>query len=151
MPIPIPLLLDPGQLDDDDLELLVKSPQLRLYEAAYEKRTGHSPGPLSEEGKHFVVSGLISLILRDPRVSVALGIGHGLYHLLFDSGGSGGPSVAVPTSTKVSKRSESGRTSSAKGYSAHGFSSGKAPTARGKCPKGHYWSYKKKKCVKSKF
>jgi len=67
------------------------------------------------------------------------------------SGGSGGPSMAAPTSTKVSKRSESGRTSSAKGYSAHGFSSGKAPTARGKCPKGHYWSYKKKKCVKSKY
>jgi hypothetical protein len=65
--------------------------------------------------------------------------------------GSGGPSMAAPTSTDASKRSESGRTSSAKGYSAHGFSSGKAPTARGKCPKGHYWSYKKKKCVKSKF
>jgi len=65
--------------------------------------------------------------------------------------GGGGPSVAAPTSTDSSKRSESVRTSSAKGYSAHGFSSGKAPTARGKCPKGHYWSYKKKKCVKSKF
>ncbi len=67
------------------------------------------------------------------------------------SRGSGGPSVAAPTSTDLSKRSESGRTSSAKGYSAHGFSSTKASTARGKCPKGHYWSYKKKKCVKSKF
>lgn len=51
MPLPISLIrLDPGQLDDhDDLEILVKSPQLRLYEGAYGKR-----GPLSEEGKHFL-------------------------------------------------------------------------------------------------
>ena len=66
-------------------------------------------------------------------------------HPQLDSRGSGGPSMAAPSSTDgVPKRSESGRTSSAKGYSAHGFSSGKAPTARGKCPKGHYWSYKRR-------
>ena len=69
----------------------------------------------------------------------------------FPSRGSGGPSVAAPTSTDASKRSESGRTSSAAGNSAHGFRKRKGVSARGKCPKGHYWSYKKKKCVKSKF
>ena len=86
----------------------------------------------------------------DPKTGVSLPLPLRPGHPFF-SRGSGGPSMAAPTSTEPSKRSESGRTSSAKGYSAHGFSSGKAPTARGKCPKGHYWSYKKKKCVKSKF
>ena len=47
------------------------------------------------------------------------------------------------------RQSESRKTG--KTTSAHGFRSGKARTARGTCPKGHYWSYKEKKCLKSKF
>lgn len=64
--------------------------------------------------------------------------------------GVGGPSVSPQPPPIASKRvpeSRKGR----KTNSAHGFSKPKAVSARGKCPKGHYWSYKKKKCVKSKF
>ena len=61
----------------------------------------------------------------------------------------GAPLTSSPSSTAVSGRAESRKP--AKTQSAHGFRPGKAPAARGKCPKGHYWSYKKKKCVKSKF
>ena len=69
------------------------------------------------------------------------------------SRGVGGPS-ASPTSTAPSvttpKRLPESR-KAAKTQSAHGFRKTKGVSARGKCPKGHYWSYKKKKCVKSKF
>ncbi len=61
----------------------------------------------------------------------------------------GAPVAASPSRT--TQTNGSGRTPSAVRDSAHGFRSGKAPTARGKCPKGHYWSYKFKKCLKSKF
>ena len=64
--------------------------------------------------------------------------------------GVGGPSVTTPTSTAASKRPSESR-KAVKAQSAHGFRKTKGVSARGKCPKGHYWSYKKKKCVKSKF
>lgn len=35
--------------------------------------------------------------------------------------------------------------------SAHGRRKRTSVSTRGKCPKGHYWSYKHKKCVRSKF
>ena len=89
---------------------------------------------------------------------------HAMDHWTFlddDSSGSGASVEASPPSTKPIRRkgpsayerrpNESGRTSSAGMDSAHGFRSGKARTARGKCPKGHYWSYKLKKCVRSKY
>jgi hypothetical protein len=71
------------------------------------------------------------------------------------SRGVGGPSD-IPTSTTAP---------GGKGRTARTAPGGKGRTARtntkaswkpgGKgrtpCPKGHYWSYKKKKCVKSKF
>ena len=65
------------------------------------------------------------------------------------SRGVGGPSVS-PISTTASKRPSESR-KAVKAKSAHGFRKTKGVSARGKCPKGHYWSYKKKKCVKSKF
>jgi hypothetical protein len=68
------------------------------------------------------------------------------------SRGVGGPSDA-PTSTTApvaSKRTSESR-KAFKAKSAHGFRKTKGVSARGKCPKGHYWSYKKKKCMKSKF
>jgi len=64
--------------------------------------------------------------------------------------GVGGPSVTTPTSTAASKRPSESR-KAVKAQSAHGFRKTKGVSARGKCPKGHYWSYKKKKCVKSKY
>lgn len=66
------------------------------------------------------------------------------------SRGGGGPTETTLTSTKASKRAPEFRKET-KTNSAHGFRRPKAVSARGKCPKGHYWSYKKKKCVKSKF
>jgi len=66
------------------------------------------------------------------------------------SRGGGGPSGTTPTSTAASKRASESR-KTFKAQSAHGFRKPKGVSARGKCPKGHYWSYKKKKCLKSKF
>lgn len=66
------------------------------------------------------------------------------------SRGGGGPSVSPQPPPIASKRSPESRKAS-KTNSAHGFRKPKAVSARGKCPKGHYWSYKKKKCLKSKF
>lgn len=65
------------------------------------------------------------------------------------SRGVGGPSVS-PISTAASKRPSESR-KAVKAQSAHGFRKTKGVSARGKCPKGHYWSYKQKKCLKSKF
>ena len=64
--------------------------------------------------------------------------------------GVGGPSGDTPTSTAASKRPSESR-KAVKAQSAHGFRKTKGVSARGKCPKGHYWSYREKKCVKSKF
>jgi len=66
--------------------------------------------------------------------------------------GVGGPSVTTPTSTVPSNRRQ-GRASAEPGQ----YGGPRQVTQRGgrarrkECPKGHYWSYKKKKCVKSKF
>ena len=64
--------------------------------------------------------------------------------------GVGGPSVTFPISTAPSERPSESR-KAVKAKSAHGFRKTKGVSARGKCPKGHYWSHKEKKCVKSKF
>jgi len=74
------------------------------------------------------------------------------YQQIIESHRSGAPVESSPPSTSPMpprRRSESRKSGTI--TSAHGFRSGKAPTARGKCPKGHYWSYKHKKCMKSKF
>ena len=87
-----------------------------------------------------------------PGVSIGTWVAlHEAGHWAWDSLGLGVPFGSSPTrTTTASKRtSESRKTFKAK--SAHGFRKTKGVSARGKCPKGHYWSYKKKKCVKSKF
>ena len=70
----------------------------------------------------------------------------------------GAPMAASPnrTAQKASRprrgTNESSRTSSAVGHSAHGRRQRTSVAARSsKCPKGHYWSFKEKKCVRSKF
>jgi len=65
--------------------------------------------------------------------------------------GSGGPSGTPPTSTVPSKASSGRASAQAKKYGGPRQSSQRGGRARGKCPKGHYWSYKLKKCVRSKF
>jgi len=84
---------------------------------------------------------------------------------LFVSGGIGAPIVSSPTALPTlvkdrqrpprlsSQSSRQGRESSEPGK--HGVSRQSSQrrdrARRGECPKGHYWSYKEKKCVKSKF
>ena len=59
--------------------------------------------------------------------------------------GGGGPSGTTPTSTTASgSNGRTARTNTKASWKPGG--KGRTP-----CPKGHYWSYKKKKCVKSKF
>ena len=87
-----------------------------------------------------------------PGVSIGTWVAlHEAGHWAWDSIGFGAPFGSSPTRTTTASKRPSESRKAVKAKSAHGFSSGKAPTARGKCPKGHYWSYKKKKCVKSKF
>jgi len=87
-----------------------------------------------------------------PGVSIGTWVAlHEAGHWAWDSLGFGAPLGSSPTRTTIaSKRSPESRKAS-KINSAHGFRKRKGVSARGKCPKGHYWSYKKKKCVKSKF
>jgi len=61
------------------------------------------------------------------------------------SRGGGGPSDSPISTTAASKRPSESR-KAVKAKSAHGFRKTKGVSAR-----GHYWSYKKKKCLKSKF
>jgi len=65
--------------------------------------------------------------------------------------GVGGPSGTTPASTILSKASSGRAPAQAKKSGGPRQSSQRGGRARGKCPEGHYWSYKKKKCVKSKF
>jgi len=131
---------------------------LRVLESVWEY--------LEDEIPHYFVSGSVSAAAGNPFVGAYL---HLLYHHPYlanpatltkevarrmrDSRGGGGPSVQSPTSTKSSKPSRQARAS------AQGGKSGapRGPRSRGsrhrrkRCPKGHYWSFKQKKCVKSKF
>jgi len=66
------------------------------------------------------------------------------------SRGGGGPS-GIPASTISSKASNGRAPAQAKKSGGPRQRSQRGGRARGKCPKGHYWSYKKKKCLKSKF
>ena len=67
------------------------------------------------------------------------------------SRGVGGPSGTPPTSTVPSKASSGRAMAQAKKSGGPRQVSQRGGRARGKCPKGHYWSFKQKKCVKSKF
>lgn len=66
--------------------------------------------------------------------------------------GLGASSVTSPTRTVSSPRRQ-GRASAEPGKRGGPPQStqGGGRARRKECPKGHYWSYKKKKCVKSKF
>ena len=73
------------------------------------------------------------------------------YHV--SSRGGGGPSVQTQSPPSSSKKSRQARASAQGGKSgapARASTRGSRPR-RNSCPKGHYWSYKEKKCMKSKF
>ena len=87
-----------------------------------------------------------------PGVSIGTWVAlHEAGHWAWDSIGFGAPSGSSPTRTTTASKRPSESRKAVKTQSAHGFRKTKGVSARGKCPKGHYWSYKKKKCVKSKF
>ena len=108
---------------------------------------------------HFLISGGVSLATKNPFAGMAVHavVWHSpLSDLFFDeegnSRGGGGPS-AQTQSPPSSKRSRQGRASAQVGKSggpARASQRGSRPR-RKSCPKGHYWSFKQNKCVKSKF
>ena len=131
------------------------------------------PSRFDEEAGHFLISTAVNFAAKNPYVFVGSLIAHAAWHLdvprhdprfsrwleeidrrVAVSRGGGGPLGITPTSTAASvttpKRASESR-KAFKAQSAHGFRKTKGVSARGKCPKGHYWSYKKKKCLKSKF
>jgi len=69
------------------------------------------------------------------------------------SRGVGGPSaqtISPPTSSGNSRQARASAQGGKPGAPARASKRGSRPR-RGSCPKGHYWSYKEKKCLKSKF
>jgi len=70
-----------------------------------------------------------------------------------NSRGGGGPSAQSqppPTSSKKSRQARASAQGGKSGAPARASTQGSRPR-RKECPKGHYWSYKEKKCLKSKF
>ena len=69
------------------------------------------------------------------------------------SRGGGGPSVPTqspPSSSEGSRQARASAQGGKSGAPARASTQGSRPR-RESCPKGHYWSFKHKKCVKSKF
>lgn len=63
----------------------------------------------------------------------------------------GAPMAASPSRTTKKASLAASERVGGRPSSAHGRRKQTSVSARGKCPKGHYWSYKRKKCLKSKF
>lgn len=68
-----------------------------------------------------------------------------------ESHGLGAPMAASPTRTTKKASPAASERVGGRPSSAHGRRKQTSVSARGKCPKGHYWSYKLKKCVRSNF
>ena len=101
---------------------------------------------------HFLVSGGVSLATKNPLAGMAVHavVWHSPFTDLLDfyiedSRGGGGPSALTQPPPSSSKKSRQARAA------AQGGESGRARHRRKSCPKGQYWSFKQKKCVKSKF
>ena len=117
---------------------------------------------LEDEWIHLLASGTISVATKNPLAGLFFHLGIHLRDRILGldgegngSIGIGAPSGSTPTapSTSLQGTRRQGRESSEPGK--HGVSrqsSQRRDRARRKsCPKGHYWSYKERKCVKSKF
>ena len=122
--------------------------------------------PYSEGIAKWGVAQIANILTRSPAGSGALlfrtlvemtyeetGIYYGMYGLEYSRGG-GGPSVQIqpPPSSRIRPQALGtpvGRTlsSNARGSTEHA----RRRLGRKSCPKGQYWSFKQKKCVKSKF
>ena len=109
---------------------------------------------------HFLASGTVSLATKNPLAGMAV---HAVvWHSPFtdwldfyieDSRGGGGPSAQSqppPSSSKDSRQDRASAQGGKSGAPARASTQGSRPR-RKSCPKGQYWSFKQKKCVKSKF
>ena len=79
--------------------------------------------------------------------------GHWFYDRMFFSRGGGGPSAQSqppPTSSKIRRQARASAQGGKSGGPGRASHQGSRPR-RESCPKGQYWSFKQKKCVKSKF
>jgi len=109
---------------------------------------------------HFLISGEVSLATKNPFAGMAVHavVWHSPLADLFldekvNSRGGGGPSVQSQPPPSSSKDSRQAR-ASAQGGKSGGPGRASPPGSRPRrksCPKGQYWSFKQKKCVKSKF
>ena len=131
-------------------------PQLVMFsdEDDIRKFTGKYHDFVMEETPHFVVSSFVNLVMRNPYVFAASLLVHGLYHGYEEltSRGGGGPSAQNQPPPSSHQRPQ------ARGTPQGGKSGGPARASqpgsrsgRKSCPKGHYWSYKHKKCLRSKY
>ena len=132
-------------------------PQLVMFSEEDDIRrfTGKHHDFVMEETPHFVVSSAVNLVMRNPYVFAASLLVHGLYHGYdqLTSRGGGGPSVMTqspPSSSKKSRQARARAQGGKSGAPARASQRGSRPR-RKSCPAGHYWSYKLKKCVKSKY
>jgi len=133
------------------------SPQLVMFgdEDDIRKFTGKHHDFVMEEAPHFVVSSSVNLVMRNPYVFAASLLVHGLYHGYEEltSRGGGGPSAQSqppPSSSKDSRQARASAQGGKTGAPARASTRGSRPR-RKSCPKGHYWSYKHKKCLRSKY
>ena len=119
------------------------------------KFTGKYHDFVMEETPHFLVSSSVNLVMRNPYVFAASLLVHGLYHGYEEltSRGGGGPSAQSqppPSSSKSSPQARASAQGGKAGVPARASQRGRR-LGRKSCPKGQYWSFKQKKCVKSKF
>ena len=102
-------------------------------------------------GGYFRRPALPVMVLHESKQYVLKDLPHAVGRKL-QSRGRGGASGTTPTATILSKRRQG------RAFAEHGKHGGpRRESRRGgrarrkECLRGHYWSYKEKKCVKSKF
>ncbi len=115
---------------------------------------------IEEEGPHVTITSAINIGSKgNPYVFLGTLVGHGFLHYLESRRGEvvvdreiGALSTPTPISTIPSKRRQGRAVAEHGKHGGPRRESRRGGRARRKeCPKGHYWSYKEKKCVKSKF
>ena len=112
-----------------------------------------------EEVPHFIASAGISLVFGNPLVGLAFH--SGMHNFGFDTSmyerfpsrrGDGPPALTQFPSSPPKIRRQARASAQGGKSGGPGRASYQGSRHRGKsCPKGHYWSFKQKKCVKSKF
>ena len=121
---------------------------------------------LEDELPHYLVSAAVSAASGNPLVGAYLHLYYHYPHItnptkiasdvvrnIRDSRGGGGPSALTqspPSSSKGSRQARASAQGGKSGAPARASTQGSRPR-RESCPKGHYWSFKHGKCMKSKY